>query len=101
MQPGLQQPGHDLKMFPGWRREDKLKQEAAPAALIPPVPLCREPCQPLYPALGTQWSPALNGPQLLPGAHQAWFSCQQALQSSANQQTQQCHWVPALPCFSI
>lgn len=25
MQPGLQQPGHDLKMFPGWRREDELK----------------------------------------------------------------------------
>lgn len=57
----------------------------------------------LYPVLGssTQWSLALNGPQLFPRSRWAQCPCQQAEQSSANQQTQQCHRVPALPCFSI
>lgn len=39
MQPGLQQPGHDLKMFAGRRREDELKARGTFSCYHLPVPL--------------------------------------------------------------
>lgn len=39
MQPGLQQPGHDLKTFPGRRREDELKARGTFSCYHLPAPL--------------------------------------------------------------
>jgi len=89
VQPGLQQPGRDLKTFPGWRREDELKARGTFSChhlweKTPPAPAA---------SAGREHRTV---PSSWPGSAGHPTTVSEHTQSLANPRPPKCHRLPAL-----
>lgn len=93
MQPGLQQPGHNVKMFAGRRREDELKARGTFSCYHLPVPLWEKTLPAPVPSAGQEHQTI---PSSCPGS--VWHNTTVSgyTQSSAYPQPQTCHQLPSL-----
>lgn len=93
MQPGLQQPGHDLKTFPGWRREDELKARGTFSCYHLPVPLWEKILLAPAPSAGQELQTV---PSSFPGSVRHNTAVSGYMLSSANPRPQKRHQLPSL-----